>query len=362
MTVFPPFAERPGINGLSRNITPVGQFEGRDVHEIALRLPEGPEARILTWGAVIRDLTIPVGPGQRQGVVLGFDSFADYPVHSPYFGAVVGRYANRISGGGFMLDGIWHALTRNEGTSTTLHGGPGGFSQLVWDVLDLSLDSVTLGLTSPDGDQGFPGAASVRCRYSLTSKTTLRVEFSAHSTRATVFNLSQHAYFNLDGSPTIEGHSLRVWADSQTEVGPDLIPNGRILPVAGTALDLSHPRLLSDPGLCQKLDHNFVLTRSGADRLQPAARLTSAVSGLSLTVLTTKPGLQVYDGHLLDVPVPGLNGQTYGAKAGLCLEPQFFPDSPNQPGFPSARLEVGEIYNHVAEYVFERPAAVRSNA
>jgi len=361
MTVVPPVTKGPGMTGLSGNMALVGQFEGRDVHEITLQLPDGPEARILTWGAVIRDLTIPLERGIRQGVVLGFDSFADYPVHSPYYGAVVGRYANRISGGGFTLDGTRHALTPNEGTSTTLHGGPGGFSQRVWDVVDLTSDSVTLGLLSPDGDQGFPGTLTVRCRYALTGKTTLRVEFQAHSTRATVVNLSQHAYFNLDGSATIKGHSLRVWADSQTEVGPDLIPTGRILPVAGTALDLRHPRLLSDDTLCQKLDHNFVLTRPGTGRLQPAARLTSAVSGLSLTVLTSKPGLQVYDGHQMDVPVPGLSGQTYGAKAGLCLESQFFPDSPNQPGFPSARLVAGDTYDHATEYVFDRATAPGSD-
>jgi len=360
MSVFPPFAEGPVPAGPTRHLPPVGQYGGRDVHEITLGTAEGPEARILTWGAVIRDLTIPVGPGHRQGVVLGFDRFADYPVHSPYFGAVVGRYANRISGGGFRLGGTWHALDRNEGSDVSLHGGSDGFSSRVWDVLDLSPDSVTLGLISPDGDQGFPGRLSVQCRYSLVGRATLRVEFRAQATLETVVNLSQHSYFNLDGSSAIDGHSLRVWSDTHTEVGPDLIPTGRVLPVAGTDLDLRRARLLSDPGLCGALDQNFVLRRRGPARLQRAARLISPLSGLRLTVLTTKPGLQVYDGHLIRLSVPGLRGQIYGARAGLCLETQFFPDSPNQPGFPPARLAAGDIYDHVTDYVFDRPAAAKS--
>jgi len=151
-----------------------------------------------------------------------------------------------------------------------------------------------------------------------------------------------------------------IWSDTHTEVGPDLIPTGRVLPVAGTDLDLRRARLLSDPGLCGALDQNFVLRRRGPARLQRAARLISPLSGLRLTVLTTKPGLQVYDGHLIRLSVPGLRGQIYGARAGLCLETQFFPDSPNQPGFPPARLAAGDIYDHVTDYVFDRPAAAKS--
>jgi aldose 1-epimerase len=298
---------------------------------------------------------IPLRNGQRQRVVLGFDQFAPYPLHSPYFGAVVGRYANRISGGGFWLNDTWHKLTSNDGPAITLHGGVRGFSDLVWTVHDLTSQSVTLGLISPDGDQGFPGTLEVRCRYTLCDDTRLVVEFRARTTQTTVVNLCQHAYFNLDGSETIGDHGLTVFADAYTPLGDDQIPTGQIVGVAGTPFDLRAAQSVNDPSRPANLDNNYVLRQPLAGQsLRHAAKLWSRKNGLALDLWTSKPGVQVYDGHHIDVPVPGLGGQIYRSKGGLCLEPQFFPDSPNRPNFPSSILAPDAFYDTRSDYLFSQ--------
>ncbi len=324
--------------------------DGATVHEVTLRTPGGMTAHVLTYGAVLRSLVVPLADGTPQNVVLGFEDFAPYPDHSPYFGAVVGRYANRISGGGFPLDGAFFPLPSNAGPGVTLHGGPRGFSTRNWTILALDASSVTLGLHSPDGDEGFPGAADIRCRYMLVGNR-LQIGFLATSDRPTVMNLSQHSYFNLDGSPDVTDHILQVFADSLTEVDGDLVPTGRIVDVTGTAYDLRQALPVGDPARPAWLDHNYILN-GPLTALKLAARLTSPRSGLRLEVRTTKPGLQVYDGNQTAVAVPGLEGRHYGAKSGLCLEPQLFPDSPNQPGFPLAVLRPGEHYTARSEFTF----------
>jgi len=340
---------RASVSGPRR----VGIHLGKEVHEITLTAQSGLQAQILTFGAVIRDLSLPLTAGGRQSLVLGFPSFDPYPEHSPYFGALVGRYANRIAGGRFTLEGQTHVLDRNEAGTTTLHGGKGGFATRVWDIVDHSDRHVTLGLVSPDGDQGFPGTLQVTCRYSLGPDNRLEVALQARTDRPTPVNLTQHSYFNLDGGPDLSDHVLAIHADSFTPVGHDKIPTGEILPVAGSPFDLRQPRRLGD--LAVALDHNFVLRPppSAPSPMRPVAELTSPRANLRLRVTTTKPGVQIYDGHMLDVPVPGLGGRHYGARAGLCIETQFFPDSPNQPEFPGTILAAGAVYNHRTIFAFE---------
>lgn len=331
----------------------VGSHQGSEVHEVTLTADGGLQAHILTFGAVIRDMSLPMAAGGRRSVVLGFPSFDPYPAHSPYFGALIGRYANRIAGGRFTLADQTHLLDRNENGTTTLHGGRGGFASRVWDIVDHSDRHVTLGLESPDGDQGFPGTLKVTCRYTLGPENRLEVALRARADRPTPVNLTQHSYFNLDGGRDLSDHLLVVHADSFTPVGSDKIPTGEIQSVAGTPFDLRQPRRLGD--LEVALDHNFVLRSRPIDPLQmrPVADLTSPRANLQMRVRTTKPGAQIYDGHLLAVAVPGLGGRRYGAKAGLCIETQFFPDSPNRAKFPISIIGPDIEYEHATVFDFE---------
>lgn len=329
----------------------VGRTDEGPVEEVVLRTPGGRRAHVLTWGAVIRDLVLPVGGGEERSVVLGFDGFDDYPRHSPYFGAIVGRFANRIAGGRFVVDGQAFDLDRNEDGITTLHGGAGGFGRRLWRIENLGLTEVTLVLISPDGDQGFPGRVTARCVYRLDDAVGLTVDLAATTDAATHVSLSQHSYFNLDGQGTIAGHRLQVLADGYTPVDHRSIPTGEIRPVAGTPFDFRTPRCLSEAGVA--LDHNFALCGpAGADGLRTAARLYSSAGDLMLEVRTTKPGLQVYDGAKVAPGVPGLGGRHYAARAGICLETQHFPDAPNQPAFPSSLLRAGETYAHRTVFAF----------
>lgn len=334
---------RPVVPAASRRV--VGQTAEGPVEEITLQTPGGRRAQILTWGAVVRDLAIPVGAGPARSIVLGFERFEDYPAHSPYFGALVGRFANRIAGGRFSIGGQLFELDRNEAGQTTLHGGAGGFSNRLWRVERASPSEVELTLQSADGDQGFPGNVTARCLYRLDDDIGLTVELSATTDAPTHVNLTQHSYFNLDGAGTVANHQLQLFADAYTPVDRHLIPTGEIAPVTGTRFDFRTPRVLSAAG--GPLDHNFVLSgEAGAGGGRLAARLISASGDLTLEVVTTKPGLQAYDGAKIAVPAPGLGGRTYQAGAGLCLETQYFPDTPNQPTFPPSLLLPGQTYAH----------------
>ncbi len=330
-----------------------GQYQGKPVHQVTLGAPDGLRAKVMTWGGVLCDLSLPLAKGVRQHLILGFDGFDPYPEHSPYFGAVVGRYANRIAGGRFMLEGHTHHLDRNEAGRTTLHGGAEGFSCRIWQITDLSERSVTLSLRSVDGDQGFPGTLQATCTYTVTAGHQLDICFRATTDRPTPVNLAHHAYFNLDGGPDTSDHSLQIFADAYTPVDPDQIPTGGIDPVEGTAFDFRQPRLLRH--VTQRFDHNFVLAESSGAGLRPAARLFSHRSGIGMLVETTKPGLQFYDGHHVNVPVPDQSGRVCGPKAGLCLETQFYPDSPNQPAFPDSILPPDRTYAHRTVFSFAEP-------
>jgi len=335
--------------------------DGTPVREVTLRSVAGATATIMEWGAVVRDMTVPV-KGKPQRVVLGFAALDDYLKHSPHFGAIAGRFANRIEGGRFVLDGKAHQLKLNQAGKHSLHGGGGGFGKRPWTILHHDAASVTLALVSPDGDHGYPGALTVTCRYTLAEPATLRTELTATTDAATIVNLCQHSYFNLDGSPDVLAHELEVRANLITPVDEDLIPSGEVASVAGTPFDFRKSRPLrhdNADGSRHWYDHNFILRR---DRREPsvmaglevalAATLRSPLNGLSMQVWTSEPALQVYDGFKTQTPVPGLGGSSYGSSSGLCLEPQHVPDSPNLPHFPTTVLRPGEVYRQVTEYRF----------
>lgn len=328
-----------------------GAIDGTPVQEVTIGSRAGASAKILTWGAVLRDLVVPVaGAGQR--VTLGLNTIEDYVAHSPSFGAIPGRYANRIANGRFALDGVEHVLERKPGEKHTLHGGPHGFGKRVWTLAGADASSVTLTLLSPDGDAGFPGALRATCIYRMLEPATLRVELTATSDKATVVNLTQHGYFNLDGSPDILGHEVALLADFYTPADAELIPTGEIRSVAGGVYDFRAARPVRNAG-GTTYDTNFVVSQfPGEDGLAPVARVRSPRNGLTLSLHSNQPGVQFYDAATLSVPVPGLDGARYGAHAGLCLEPQAFPDSPNRRHFTDTVLRPGAEYRHVSEFRF----------
>ncbi|WP_245572767.1 aldose epimerase family protein [Lichenihabitans psoromatis] len=327
-----------------------GVVDGLEVQEIILRADSGASVSVLSWGAVIRDMIVPSRSG-LQRVVLGLNSIDDYVAHSPYFGAVPGRFANRIAGG-FTLDGKRHDLACNEKGITCLHGGPKGFGVRVWTVKAHTTHSVTLTLRSDDGDQGFPGTLDATCTYTLIEPATLRIELTATSDAATVVNLTNHSYFNLDGSTDILDHDVTIFADRMTPVDTNSIPTGEIAPVEGTPFDFREARPVRHEAI-QVYDINYVL-RGGrfGGALDHAATVHSSKSDVTLQVHTDQPGVQFYNAAFLNCPVPGLDGATYDQFGALCLETQFFPDSPNQPTFPSTVLRPGEVYSHRTEFRF----------
>ena len=337
---------------------PFGECEGVPIEEVVLRTAAGAEARIINWGAVLRDLVVPLVNGRRQRVVLGLPTLADYLAYSPHFGSVEGRLANRLAEARFTHDGRIVQVAANRGSRHALHGGDHGFGRRPWRFGAVGAGAATLIVSSPEGDCGYPGAVTVSCTYRLLEPATLRLELTAVADAPTPLNLCHHAYFNLDGSATIGEHRLTIAADYYTPTDSDLIPTGEIRSVTDTPYDFRAERRVGDAkreGGPASLDVNMVLRRalSGAALLpQPAARLRSPVNGLVLDVITTEPGLQLYDGAKVDVPVPGHDGVRYGAYAGICLEPQHFPDSPNHPHFPDTILRPGAIYRQVTEYRF----------
>jgi aldose 1-epimerase len=328
-----------------------GQIDQAPVFEVTIASQAGASAKILTYGAVVRDLVVPASNG-LQRVVLGLNTLDDYLNYSPSFGAVPGRFANRIANGRFVLDGVAYELERRPGQKHTLHGGPHGFGHRIWKLGAYDTSSVELILESPDGDAGFPGALTATCVYRLIEPATLRVELSAVSDRPTIVNLTQHSYFNLDGSPDILDHELALFADFYTPVDADLIPTGEIRAVAGTPYDFRAPRTIRDPALTP-YDTNFVAALPwGEDGLAQIAALRSPKNGLTMSLFSTEPGVQFYSAAPLNVPVPGLNGEKYGAHAGLALEPQAFPDSPNRRHFTDCVLTPEDEYQHVSEFRF----------
>jgi aldose 1-epimerase len=323
---------------------------------------EGPSmrARVTSHGARLVSLEVADRRGLPVDVVLGYGSLADYRSDVSYHGAIVGRFANRIGGGCFTLGGRRHVLSRNDGDNT-LHGGRRGLDAREWTVLDSGVRRLRLGIVSPDGDEGFPGTLAVEVLYSLDD-AAFRIDLAARSDAPTVVNLTSHAYFNLAGERAgdILDHEITVDANAFTPVDGTLIPTGEVRDVSGTAFDLRTPAVLGDQlarndpqlVLAGGFDHNFVLRGGVTAAPRSVARLACPRSGIEMAVLTTEPGLQLYTGQQLDRSRVGKGGVAYGPHAGLCLETQHFPDSPNRPQFPSTRLLPGETYRSTTIWRF----------
>jgi aldose 1-epimerase len=336
--------------------------DGTAVESFTLRNARGVEVRAITYGAIITSLRVPDRAGRFDDIVLGHDDLAAYLRGTPYFGAVVGRYGNRIAKGRFTLDGKTYTLATNNGPNH-LHGGVKGFDKVVWQGETASTPggaSVTFRYTSKDGEEGYPGTLRAQVTYTLTDRGELRFEYLATSDKATPVNLTQHSYFNLSGGARdILGHELTIDASRFTPVDATLIPTGRLAPVSGTPFDFRKPtaigaRIGQDDEQLKfggGYDHNYVLDRSGAG-LVHAARLVDPASGRTLDVQTTEPGVQFYSGNFLDGTITGRGGIVYKHRSGLCLETQHYPDSPNQPAFPSTILRPGKEYRSMTVLTF----------
>jgi aldose 1-epimerase len=334
--------------------------DGQKVTLYTLTNKAGMEARITNYGGIIVSLTAPDKNGAFKDVVLGFDDLASYETRNPFFGAITGRYANRIAGGKFKLNGTEYPLAVNNGPNH-LHGGKVGFDKKVWIASTLRRPNgvgIELSYTSPDGEEGYPGTLACKVTYLLTNDNALEIEYSATTDKPTVVNLTNHSYFNLagEGSGTILDHELTLFADNYTPTDDSLIPTGKIESVRGTPLDFTSPkrigaRIGSDfkPLIQGKgYDHNYVI--NGGSGLKKTARVKDPKSGRVLEVLTTEPGVQLYTGNHLKLT--GKSGHNYSSRSGFCLETQHFPDSPNKPDFPSVTLLPGDNYQHTCIYKF----------
>lgn len=334
--------------------------DGTVVEAVTLENDHRVTARIITFGATLQALIAPDRHGRLADIALGYDDLSGYAEHPNYFGATIGRFANRIAGARFVLDGKTYTLIANDGPSS-LHGGPQGFDKRVWQIESVqegAEPSVTLRLTSADGDQGYPGKLQAKVRYSLDEDNRLSIDFSATTTAPTVVNLTNHAIFNLagEGAPLgILDHRLSIPASRYTPVDTHLIPTGALQPVAGTPFDFTKSRLIGtdirdghDAQIVagRGYDHNFALDAGLTEAPHLAARLEDPASGRVLEVWTTEPGLQVYTGNFLDGTRIGKHGHLYRMGDGIALEPQKFPNAPNQPAFASARLDPGSTYHH----------------
>jgi aldose 1-epimerase len=312
----------------------------------------GLTANVIGLGAIIQDLRL---AGHDAPLVLGYDRLEDYQIDTAFFGAVVGRYANRIRDGRFTLDGVRHQLDRNFLGKHLLHGGSNGYSHRPWTVSLHGRDFVTLTLHDPDGSMGFPGALEVTCTYRLKIPGTLSIELTATAEAPTVCNLTQHSYFNLDdgGASNILDHRLMLNAGAYLPVDADMIPTGVVRPVDGTPFDFrqARPIKMESEGEQLPYDSNFCLAASRGT-LHQAAWAQGASSGVEMELWTTEPGLQFYIGQHVSPSVPGLGGVAYKPFSGFCLEPQVWPDAPNRPYFPQATLLPGSVYHHVTEYRF----------
>jgi aldose 1-epimerase len=341
---------------------------GRPVPPYTLRNAAGVEVTIGELGGVIRSLRVPDRDGNGADVVLGFDSERDYARAGPGFGGIVGRYANRIAKGRFTLEGVEYRLSVNDGENH-LHGGFRGFGRVRWAAQAVAAPDgpgVRLAYASGDGEEGYPGDLAVTVLYTLSEASELRIRYEATTSKDTVLNLTSHPYFNLagEGEGDILDHELTIEADRFTPVGPGLIPTGALAPLAGTPLDFKKPVAIGarirvdDPQLAlgRGYDHNFVLNRE-AGSLRFAARVWEPRRGRVLEVLTSEPGLQFYSGNGLDGSPVGKGGKRYHGRSGFCLETQHFPDSPNQPAFPTTRLKPGQRYESTTIYRFSTDRA-----
>lgn len=332
--------------------------DGAAVDLYTLRNAHGLTVKVMTYGCIITEIHTPDRNGQMGDIVLGFDNLDGYLRGHPYFGCVVGRYANRIAQARFTLDGQTYTLAANNGPNA-LHGGLKGFDKVVWQAEPLSVPNgvaVRFRHVSPDGEEGYPGTLQALVTYTLTDDNELRLDYEATTDKPTVVNLTNHTYWNLAGGGDIYGHELTLFADRFTPVDDTLIPTGEIAPVAGTPMDFTRPKpigrdlkqLTNDP---QGYDHNFVL-RHGGGKLAPCATVYEPKTGRVLEIRTDQPGVQFYSGNFLDGTLTGKGGWVYRQHHALCLETQHFPDSPNQPRFPSTVLRPGQVYKTTTVHKF----------
>ena len=337
--------------------------DGRTAELYTLRNSQGAEATITNYGGIVVSLKVPDRQGRFEDVVLGYDRLQGYLDKSPYFGALIGRYGNRIGGARFVLDGKTYTLAKNDGPNA-LHGGVQGFDKVLWEARELTRpDGPALELTylSKDGEEGYPGNLRVTATYVLTHDNALRVEFTATTDQPTVVNLTHHSYFNLagQGRGDILGHIVMINADHITPVDQTLIPTGELAKVEGTPFDFRQPTAIgariNEPN--QQLqygpgyDHNWVINKP-AGELALHARVTEPTTGRVMEVWSTEPGLQFYSGNFLDGTITGKGGVVYPLRSGFCMEPQHFPDSPNKPQFPSTVLRPGQLYRNTIVYAF----------
>jgi aldose 1-epimerase len=338
--------------------------DGSAVEVISLTNSQGVSAKILTYGATLQSLSGPDKDGRQADVLLGYDDLKDYVDHPNYFGVTVGRYANRIAGGTFSLDGKTYQLPLNDKTNT-LHGGGKGFDKQVWKVVSIKsgpVATLVLALTSADGDSGYPGKLDTTVTYTLDEAGNLGISFDAKTDKPTIVNMTNHAIFNLAGEGSADGalgHLLTIPAKAYTPVDGALIPTGELKPVEGGVFDFRTPRRVADgirdgrdPQIVagRGYDHNWALDKGVTKTPQLAARLEDPVSGRVLEVLTTEPGVQFYAGNFLDGTLVGKGGHLYRMGDGIALEPQKFPDAPNKPDFVSARVDPGKPYHHAMVY------------
>ncbi|MGW0191308.1 aldose epimerase family protein [Streptomyces sp. NPDC003362] len=324
----------------------------------------GTRLKVLSYGGIVQSLELPDRRGRYANVSLGFDDIEDYVASSPYFGALIGRYGNRIAKGRFTLDGKAYQLSVNDGENS-LHGGAQGFDKRVWDVEPFTRGSdvgLHLYYTSVDGEMGYPGTLKSKVTYTLTRTGDWRIDYEATTDRPTVCNLTSHVYFNLagEGSGSVYDHELKIAASRYTPVDAGLIPTGELAPVAGTPFDfrrtktigedirVAHQQLLYGQGI----DHNWVLDKGITARPEHIATLRDPASGRTMRIATTEPGLQFYSGNFLDGTLVGSGGAIYRQGDALCLETQHFPDSPNQPSFPSTTLRPGQTYRSTTVHSF----------
>lgn len=341
--------------------------DGAQIESVLLTTQSGFSARVITLGAILQSMTVPDAQGRPGDVALGFDDPQSYLDHPSYFGATIGRFANRIGGGRFTLDGKTYKLERNEGENT-LHGGGAGWDKKVWRIEDVSAGdgaaSVTLRYSSPSGEMGFPGAVEASVTYALDESGALTITHRATTDAPTVVNMTNHTYFNLSGHDGLESilqHRLAIPASAYTPVDETLIPTGERRPVEATAFDFRQEKSIGrdiraggDEQLiiASGYDHNFIIDAPADGSLRKVAALHHPASGRSMEVWSDQPGLQFYSGNFLSGAFAGKGGVVYRQGDALCLEPQVFPDAPNKTGFPSARLNPGETYEHVMSLRF----------
>ncbi|QTP54237.1 galactose mutarotase [Billgrantia sulfidoxydans] len=361
-----------GTTSRSLDKSSFGQLpDGRQVDVYRMTNANGIEMRVINYGGIILSLKTPDVDGDFDDIVLGFDSLEEYLSDTyrqanPYFGALIGRYGNRIAGGQFSLDGETHSLATNDGANH-LHGGQQGFDRVLWQAEPFESNEgagLTLRYTSEDGEEGYPGRLETEVTYTLTDADELIIDYRATTDKATPVNLTQHSYFNLEGEggDSILDHRLMINADAFTPVDDTLIPTGEIRSVEGTPFDFTQPTPIGERigqdneqlAFGKGYDHNFVLAEQGASSSEPvlAARVWEPDSGRLLEILTTEPGIQFYSGNFLAGDLTGKKGQAYEHRSGFALETQHFPDSPNQEAFPSTVLEPGETYRSRTIYRF----------